>query len=1404
MNPNQRFSILTFPQFYDGAELGLNIVVLPRDQNPLANAIEDDATIPDAPPFADAGLSFTASIFDSLTGFPHNHAPIQGLALTTVAPANSRAIFEGLAAQLSIVNLGTTNRNIDLAAIPVEHKPSAARTRELTVKKYLPETYRQAFHFTAPRHANLVTDDSYHCAIRGGKPVPGFQRSGEFVSWGKVFAHLTRQPFLAEQAGLIYRTSLTIQAAHFPNGGWLYVDLAPGSDYREQLDADHTFIRRYAARIPRLVAAEPRHVFASILFPVLFKVNPGDADPPPPGTNYDQLFIAAAEYDDGFAKIVHCRQPTNRDLLEEKNDGAYPVKDVGVNLGWDDEEITDRYIRQLEIDPAGGMDGRVDAPLGVYGYVIDVRETAEPENPWESLNLVQSRQALTLAAPAGAIALGAFSGELPYQVYPMQVDGQKNLNYWLPMYFANWIGHSMVLPDPDAAAIYQTTNVDVTADPVDPANDTGTGVSGPAQNQLNAIYAAGAITTELRYGHNYEFRVRMQDLSGGAPDILRGPITETSSDTASCRFKRFISPNQPRILEMNASGNDDSILVNSDSATAISGLNVQRPKLGYPAVVFTGKYNDPVQRLIDQANSGLEVDPLDPNLHAEHRVGLGIADPDVNRLEITVEIATLKLDKRDSVSGRDDYVHLYTTERSFPAVGDDDDYEAVLNIPIEYRDVKVLHTGDEVDLVNDFNLSGDIDNLAELVLPTARLVRLTLRAVCEDKADNELYYGVIDGQSKLLDIRFGETFQVIAYSPSSDETGLLVQTPAVPRVQGIFMQPDLVNAIDGKLTTLLMGKETLEQRSNIQQLADRLGIVSHGLTLSAAKGQRVVFGCSSRIRHTLAPDGSSLTFASKGDLIHHWLCCISYEIDRDWMWDALQDRSFVIRRTKRFTRKQTPEESNVVVGDIELVRTASFEALHDPHRNSTRIVFVDVIEPKKPAPANAPEPDFPDTIEVSYSVEAVYKDAHAEDRDDPEALALRLPITTPPTQVPRIVSAGLALSPYVRNETYSATEPRERHLWIEFAEPVKDPQDAFFARVLAVAPDQLLSRNHPDLLAAPEEPVLPIDPEHIRVVTEGATNDLAGLPAMQVMEKSTSSDRHYLMPLPPGLHAEADEMFGFFTYEFRLGHFRDADTSEMVWTTAQGRFGRRLRATGIQHPAPTLTCMANRDEDKLWVTAPYAVAVHAGRNVTANPPRTELWALLYAQVKQADNKDFRNILLDDRQLDWRVQVERKRAVDLLEKYSDHQLQVLSSIAYKTFKYEINAASATSVLQLVDFSTKNKDARKYGTVVWTHNEVELLLANLGLPLDSPLSVLVVETLPQIRNIFEHVSRLDDPAVVSASGNFVAATEQPGLTQGATRAMAMQAADIRTPSPVSDELGHHRLLRTSPLVEVPPVC
>ena len=65
-----------------------------------------------------------------------------------------------------------------------------------------------------------------------------------------------------------------------------------------------------------------------------------------------------------------------------------------------------------------------------------------------------------------------------------------------------------------------------------------------------------------------------------------------------------------------------------------------------------------------------------------------------------------------------------------------------------------------------------------------------------------------------------------------------------------------------------------------------------------------------------------------------------------------------------------------------------------------------------------------------------------------------------------------------------------------------------------------------------------------------------------------------------------------------------------------------LRATGVQHPAPTLFCTCNRNEKELVVEAPYAQVVLGAKNITAEPPRTEIWALLYAQVRQADGKEY--------------------------------------------------------------------------------------------------------------------------------------------------------------------------------------
>ena len=89
----------------------------------------------------------------------------------------------------------------------------------------------------------------------------------------------------------------------------------------------------------------------------------------------------------------------------------------------------------------------------------------------------------------------------------------------------------------------------------------------------------------------------------------------------------------------------------------------------------------------------------------------------------------------------------------------------------------------------------------------------------------------------------------------------------------------------------------------VQRLSKELNIQNSGLTLVGEAGQRIQFGCSNRIRHTLSPDNSSLTFASKEDLIHHWLVCIKLEINRDWTWDALNDISFLIQRKKDFSMR---------------------------------------------------------------------------------------------------------------------------------------------------------------------------------------------------------------------------------------------------------------------------------------------------------------------------------------------------------------------------------------------------------------------------------------------------------------------------------------------------------------------
>ena len=1307
-----RFTILTFPQRFDGADLHLRILLVPKlsgewNGNPLLPVL---ANLPNpgdtATPFADADLQFEVRALDGLERFPVN-APVDFTAPLPAASgiaAGARALFEELVAP----GPGRFRLSNDPPRLAEPVKT------EIFIKKYLPRKYREVFPFTGPRTRDAVTDDSYHCAIKARKdPNPAFVTTPDTVSWGQIYAYCLRHHLLAERLGLVREASLTIDPGLFENGGFLYVDLAPGSSYADLAAIDFTFLKRYAAHIPRLVAGEERPLFAAVQFPVLFD-DPLIPGPPPALGNYDEVFIEAADYDDGFAKIVHATQPVSQNLLVEDPDGFTPLTDVGIRLGWDDEQILIWQNRQLKEDPTVpkvlGKAQRLDAPMGVFGYRIDARVLGDPD--WHTLVKVRSKAPLTLGdVPLGDPPDEPFEGELGVEVHPQQIDGDQAAGqFWLPAYLAQWNGASLVLPDEDAAAIFKTEQAD-----------------GKAANLGKVYNPVGLDEIPLRYSETYELRVRLMDPTGGGPAAEDEPVQESPAPVARVHFRRHVVPEPVRIPSLPRF--PDATL---DAFYPNDALEVSRPLLGYPSVVFTGKYADPVPLLQAAADA------------AVGKESFGIPDPDVRRVRIDVEVRALRMDNQLSLSGREAWAHLYTTHRGFP-----DEVDQPRNVPLEFRDANVLRFGDPNDMGDLGVTQAQIDVLGQLVLPRARDVRLTLRAVADE---DPAYFAE--------NAHVGKPVQVRVRRESRREMDLIANASPGRKIRGLYLQPDPLPAFNGEVfTSFLFQRTTGESPALIQRLAEQLGADHKGLTLVGKRGERVVFGCSRRIRHTLSPDNSSLTFAAKEDLFNHWLVAITLQLDRDWTWDNLQPVSFEIFREKRFKSDvEVDDNDGKPIGDWEVVPTASLQALDHAQREHTTLIFLDAVEPKSelPQPLDAAETRFPDLIELDYRIEPRFQNAPETAPIDP--LHLELPVTTPPAQVPRIVSAGLALSKYQRNETYSATEPRQRFLWLELEEPVRDPNDGYFIRLLAYAPDPLLSDGRLETYVPPEEPALAIDPELIRVITPDQPDDEAGLAAMTRLLPSQTSDRHFLIPLPPGLNADNPELFGLFTYELRVGHGE-------IWSTAQGRFGRPLRSTGVQHPAPTLFCTCQRDADELFVEAPFAEAVLNGKNVTADPPRTEVWALLYAQVRQADGRDWRNVLLDDRRLDLLPRI-RGRVFDATGK----------------------------LMHLAAF--QNLDAPARGVTRWTQAELATLIRDLGLPQDAPLSVLCVEMMPTLEAL-----RVRDDPNASVHSDLIGALhdERLGRTPG--------AATVGTtdhPRPLSEALGHYRILRTSPLTAVPEVC
>ena len=1135
-SPAARLMLSAFLQDWDETNLSFRLLVSPQT----------DPTVPPAPgeaPFAKTDFDFTVRLIADPAVMPTPaSAAASEIAISQPAPPQAEKLFLALKAELQIdSSIG----------------PKDPRDPNLRVMKYAPPAYRDATGYAQGRNPFLLTDDTYHCALKAVPPAGTSLKPVEpRISWGMVLANVLRQPLTAEVSGLVRPLKVQLPEDVRQQGGWLYVTLKAGGPWSSLL-ATPDAVRSYAARIPPLPSA--RSLFTPVLFPVTAAPIPG----------YDPIFAEATRYDDGFAKEVYGAQPPFANPFDEDDsEGAErPGLDRGMFLGWDDEQIVTWYNRQL--DPAAAP---LDAPMGVQGFHIDTRQ--EGTAPWTSLNQAASTVVLD------AVDLGQTQGEFPIEIGPNKLVGDTGPNTWLPSFFAAWDGRPMVGED-------QLTDLVM----------GGEVEEGPVMGLEPAV--------PLRYGKRYDWRVRLRDITGGGPTTAATPQNPGAQPVFNALMLRYVRPGGAKV--------DPMPPLMADPANPPTTLTVTKPRLSYPACLIAGGTAADIKA--DVAIAKAEGRPP------------GLPDPDADLLEIMVEV--LRPDT-DPDSGEAIYEHLYTLERDFDTKG-------------------------EVTLTFSWQDEDHIQNIVApasgaIVLPTSRSIRLSLTPVCSDKPD---YFGGDD-------VRRGQTMTIPLRKWAGTEADLM-DLPRGWLAEGLYLQPAEAYSPAASQGNRASGAGGAAAQSPIARLAAALNLGHKDTALRALPGTRVMFGTHSSLNAVVGPDGASVRFATQAEVTERWLVAVVVSIERDWTWDGLKAMRI--------------ERDGQIAGRVDWRQSAGHEVGYAAAAGDTNLIFLDVVD-QQPAAGGHPRPS-------SHAYTAV-PEFHSAPSPVPQPLSanLDLPLAIPPQQVPKIVSAGIALSAFERAADYSDSSERKRMVWLEFDHPPKDPNDRYFARMLATSPDPVLTGDlagDPSLGTSP----LPVDPEPLRRIVPGQGDDKSGLAAMQAL-LPTDSPRHFLLPLPPGMTPNAPELFGFFQYEFRVGHAQ-------MWSTAQGRFGRPLHVSGIQHAPPGLDCGVNRSTQRLIVSARFADPVHRGQSVQPNPPRTELWALLYVQTVQADAADRRNLLLGHRRLEL----------------------------------DARGGRDTRLTHTYPLQTSQRSA---GHTSWSSSEITALLAGVTLGPDAPLSCIVVETLP----------------------------------------------------------------------------
>jgi hypothetical protein len=1177
-----RLTVLPFLQRWDetGATLHLRVLVVPTG-DPLRPLTEGWPGVAAAPAFSESELTLAVHVSSQVDALPmRNHIDLTRQ-VPLVMPAVRGEVFEEFKRRFVITKK---------EAVP-------ARLAGNTLRKFLPPAYRAAFGFTAPRTPLATIDDEELCALRCPPEKPsGKPPAKPDVSWGDTYAAALRQELVARALGLLHDVTIAIAPATLlADGGWIFVSLDGASDYAAAA-ASPGFLRTYATRVPPLKPAAPRQIFTPVVFPVA-----DDEVHASTFGNFDNVFREAVAYDDGFAKIVHASQSSGASPLDAPGEGLPALRDEGVFLGWDDEDVLIAQNRQI-----GFEDGKVppDAPLGVSGYRIDVRPKGSTD--WTSLSRAEGDVVV------GA-ALGHFDGELRTEVFPSRLGSRL----WLPAYFTTWRGRSMVVRTADDQRL---AGVPPSANPLQPVD---------------------ADEVPLVYGDAYEFRVRLCDTTSGGPGVVDKPFHAGDAPIAGLRFTRRIPPAVVGVTAIDGPAGGRPPL----------RYRVARPTIAPPQALFTGAPGMRAKLLAIVA----------ANQTAPTAAPVVAADPHTPWVRIRVLVRAPAFDPRGVDGG---YFVFYTTFRTFPS-----DPDKAFSLTLDPHDCRRLEEIDVSLQTGDPGTAG-----GPVPVPTARDVVLEL---CAFGKDDPAYW---DSE----EVRVGAAYRLAFFCPATAEPNLFAARAPQEILRSIFLRA---------------GAPPAEPRASVspptpsvlllRRLAAAAGLVEDDGALVGEEGERTVFGCSTGLAHELAPDATTLALGSVDELPGTWINVVRAEIDRDWTWQGGATPIATVVRTMQLVGHGSPRVETV--GAIRLQHSVNNQATRglEPRRDHTALVFVDAF--KAPLGSDG----LPYQIRVTYTVVPSLQAGDGE----PLEITNMLPVTARPAQIPKVVAAGHALSPYRAADDYSETSVRQRMLWLEMEEPPRDSRDTYFMRILAHAPDpMLLPAVEPaaDPTAYAESP---LDPEWVRVVTPGQADDFAGLSVMQRLIPAQNSERHFIVPLPPNTDGGSPELFGFYTYELCVGHDRGT-TSRPFWSTAQARFGAPLVIEGVQHPSPALECAVSRRDKFVIATALYAEAYYDGRSYTPNPPNTEMWFLLYAQVRRADGAVMRNILLDSRR-----GTPRQPPRDSL------------------------------ISALVLPSEQAMPRERPGDVSWRQAEIDTMLAGLSLPHGAPLSVLAVELMPEPNGYFD---------------------------------------------------------------------